>query len=56
VKRQKFIEQCAKRSGSTPAHVLEHHDIVRCDCGAKKCPGWRAEYKLRNRRRKIEAA
>lgn len=50
--REKFIAKCAKRSNSTPEHVLAYHEIVPCECGKKKCPGWRAVYKLRNRRRR----
>jgi hypothetical protein len=52
VKREKFIERCARRSGSTVDHVLEFHEIVRCDCGANKCPGWRAVYKFGGQRRR----
>lgn len=50
--REKFIAKCLKRSGGTEAELLEHHDIARCECGKKKCPGWVATYKLRNRRRR----
>jgi hypothetical protein len=54
--REEFIAKCAKRSGTTPEDVLKYHEITRCECGRKKCPGWRATYRLRNRRRKIGAA
>jgi hypothetical protein len=56
MKRNDFILKCAKRSGVSVEHLLEHHHIVHCDCSKKKCPGWRATYRLRNRRRKIGAA
>lgn len=50
--REEFVAKCAKRSETTVESVLEFHEISPCDCGKKKCPGWKATYKFRNRRRR----
>jgi len=56
VKRERFERQCLKWSGGTLAELREFHEIVPCGCGERGCPGWKAVYKLRNRRRREESA
>ena len=48
--REEFIYECATISRSTPEHVLEYHEITKCECGGPDCPGWVANYLLKNKR------
>jgi hypothetical protein len=57
MKLKKFLEREAERAGVTVEHLLEHHDVIPCDCGTKGCKGWQVRYMFGNeRRRKASAA
>lgn len=55
MKREKFIRREAERVGVTEKHLLEFHEVVRCDCGKPKCKGWALRWKFGAERRR-EAA
>ena len=48
--RDEFEAECIALSGGTVELLREYHDIVPCDCGEFDCPGWKAVYRLKNKR------
>lgn len=49
--RDKFVKREAKRLDVTEERFLRFHDVDPCDCGERRCPGWRSRYKVTARGR-----
>lgn len=56
MKLEKFERKSAKRAGVTIEHLREFHEITPCDCGKKKCKGWKVRYRFGAERRRLARA
>jgi hypothetical protein len=50
--RDTFVRKAAKRSGFTVEEYPTFFDITPCECGKKKCKGWRVRWKFGAERRR----
>ena len=52
---EKFERKEAARAGVTVEYLREHHEITPCDCGKRRCEGWKLRYRFGAERRRLAA-
>jgi hypothetical protein len=55
MKREKFERKEAERTGFPLDEFRRQFAVTPCDCGKKKCDGWKVRYRFRAERRRLES-